>query len=186
MTEQVGDAPLDQPSGLSPAERKEYVVRRYERMIRYYWRAASFNKRAYKWTRYWLIVLGAFVTLVTALSSADWVKADARLARAFEIGAPLIAATLTILGGLSQTFQWGATWRDAVLTAERLEKELDRISVTNESNLDSAKDLAALNDLVVEESRGFFDRVLGKSQVNHDPRSGPDHAAGRGGGGNGG
>jgi hypothetical protein len=40
----------------------------------------------------------------------------------------LVAAALTIIGCLPQSFQWGAAWREMVLTAERLDQERDRIT----------------------------------------------------------
>ena len=38
---------------------------------------------------------------------------------------PLLAAGLAIVGGVSQTFQWGAAWSDMTMTATRLQKEQD-------------------------------------------------------------
>jgi hypothetical protein len=76
---------------------------------------------------------------------------------------PVLAAVLTITSTLLQTFQWEAAWREMVLTAEQLEKERDRILVMEPAKLDATSELAQLNNLVIEESQGFFDRVLGRS-----------------------
>ena len=147
-----GDAPDD-------ARAREYVLKRYDAAIGYYWKASALNRRLYKWTRYLVVVFGATVTLLASLSSSSMVIGGWDTAVA--IATPLLAAILTIIGGLSQSFQWGAAWQEMVLTAERLEKERDRIVV---SGSDPAEDLEILNTLVLKESEGFFTRILGSVQ----------------------
>lgn len=153
-----------------PDSARDVVWTRYEEAIRYYWRGSKFNKRAYKWSRYWMIFLGALVTLMAALTSSTWIPKEGFWRVLFEIGTPIVAFLLTILGGFSQTFQWGATWRDSVITAERLEQERDRIRVTPDENLYATKELATLNGLVLAESRSFFDLVVGRSPISDDGR----------------
>jgi hypothetical protein len=138
---------------------REYVLKRYEESIRYYWKASALNRRLYKWTRYLVVVFGALVTLLASISSTDVFTGRWQLA--LQITTPLVAAILTIIGGLSQSFQWGAAWQEMVLTAERLERERDRILV---SRSDPEKDLEVLNTLVLRESEGFFMRILGSVQ----------------------
>lgn len=138
----------------------KFVEERYDAAITYYWKASRNNKRAYKLTRVLTIVLGAIVTLVASLSSAKFVTGDAIWERVFSLGTPILAAILAIVGGFSQTFQWGAAWQDMVMTAERLEKERDRFKVTKPENRDLAKEVAILNDLVLTESQGFFSRIF--------------------------
>ena len=36
----------------------------------------------------------------------------------FDLGTPVLAATLAIIGGFSHSFQWGSTWQNMVLTAQ--------------------------------------------------------------------
>src|SRR5262245_24939819 len=88
---------------------RQYVEERYDKVIAYYWATAGRNKLAYKWSRYLTIVLGATVTLVASLGSA---KLPDGFGTAIAIATPLLAATLTIIGGFSQSFQWGASWRE--------------------------------------------------------------------------
>ena len=83
------------------------------------------------------------------------------LDKVFAIGTPVLAVLLTIIAGFSQNFQWGAAWQNMVLSAQRLEKERDRFVVTTVDERDYAKELDLLNDLVLDESEGFFDRMLG-------------------------
>lgn len=142
----------------------DYVIQRYRSAIGYYWRASRNNKRAYKTTRSLVTILGALVTLVASLSSSGFIKSSSFWETTFAIAAPVLAAILTIVGGFSQSFQWGAAWRDMVLNAERLESEMDRILVTKPENRDQVKELAILNELVVEESETFFQRMLGGSK----------------------
>lgn len=138
---------------------REYVLKRYDDSIRYYWKASALNKRLYKWTRYLVVVFGAAVTLLASISSTNVFTGGWQLA--LQIATPLVAAILTIIGGLSQSFQWGAAWQEMVLTAERLERERDRILVTRG---DPERDLEVLNSLVLRESEGFFMRILGSVQ----------------------
>jgi hypothetical protein len=139
---------------------RDYVLKRYDEAIRYYWKASALNRRLYKWTRYLVVVFGAVVTLLASLSSSSIVTGGWGLA--VDIATPLVAAVLTIIGGLSQSFQWGAAWQEMVLTAERLERERDRILVARS---DPAADLDTLNELVLRESEGFFTRILGSVQA---------------------
>lgn len=139
---------------------REYVEKRYEEMVRYYWHVAVRNKRAYKWSRYLTIVLGSLVTLVASLSSAGFAK---DYSVTMGILTPVLAAVLTVVGSFAQSFQWGATWREMVLSAERLQQELDRIRLSPDDESRFARDLALLNALIIRESSGFFDRLMGSS-----------------------
>lgn len=143
----------------STEEAKSRVLERYDQCIAYYWKASQHNKGSYKTTRYLLIILGALVTLVSSLSSANFIKGA--LAVAFAVSTPLLAATMAIVGGVSQAFQWGAAWSDMVITATRLEKERDRIAVTPVGQFDPLKEMALLDDTVLAETQGFFQRLFG-------------------------
>jgi uncharacterized membrane protein len=152
-----------------PAEKQdamyEYVRKRYEEAIAYYWKTSRNNKRTYKITRILTLVFGAVVTLASSLTSASFVSGSAFWDRAFAIGTPLLAAALAFLGGFSQTFQWGAAWQDMVVTAERLQKERDRFMVTKLEDLNLPEEMSLLNDFVLEESQGFFERILGRAKA---------------------
>jgi hypothetical protein len=100
------------------------------------------------------------VTLVSSLQSAEFIKA-ANLTTAFAVLTPLLAACLAIVGGVSQAFQWGAAWSDMTMTATRLQKERDRVSVTKPAEIDAGKEMAVLDDLVLNETQGFFQRLFG-------------------------
>lgn len=153
---------------------RAYVLKRYEDAIRYYWKASAFNKRWYKWTRYMTVVLGATVTLLASISSSTMIAEGWKTSLA--IGTPILAAVLTIVGGLTQTFQWGAAWQEMVLTAERLEKERDRIIV---GRTEPAHDLETLNGLVLQESTGFFTRILGSVPTSSQRGGNPAGASER-------
>ena len=139
---------------------RDYVLEQYERAIAYYWKASRMNRRFYKWTRYLVVVIGALVTLLATLSASSALTGNWQMA--LNVATPISAAVLTIIGGLSQSFQWGAAWQQMVLTAEKLERERDRIMVTRS---DAATDLQVLHQHVLEESRGFFARILGSIQL---------------------
>ena len=154
-------APLDLSTNATGGEAREYVLRRYDGAIRYYWSAAATNKRWYKWTRYLTVVLGACVTLLATVASSTVLTGV--WGPIVSVVTPVSAALLTITGGLSQTFQWGAAWQEMVLTAERLERERDRLMVTPPSDVDPATAVNTLNELVLSESIGFFKRILGSA-----------------------
>ena len=139
---------------------REYVLERYDLAINYYWKASRMNRRFYKWTRYLVVVIGALVTLLASLSASSAMTGGWQMA--VNVATPISAAVLTIIGGLSQSFQWGAAWQEMVLTAEKLQRERDRIMVTRS---DAETDLQILNHYVLGESEGFFTRVLGSIQV---------------------
>jgi ABC-type multidrug transport system fused ATPase/permease subunit len=150
------------PSGpRTNTEGHQYVLKRYDHVINYYWGASKWNKRWYKWTRYLVIMLGALVTLLASLASSDLIQGAWK--PLVGLATPVAAAVLTIISGLSQAFQWGPAWQEMVLTAERLEKERDRIRVSPDGS-DPVKDLETLNGMVLNESVGFFTRILGSSQ----------------------
>ena len=139
---------------------QEKVLKRYSDRIAYYWRASRSNKRAYKVVRYLTIVFGAVVTLMASLSSAQFVQ-ETPWETVFAIATPILAASLAIIGGISQTFQWGAAWRDMVVTATRLEYECDRLSVLPQGERDPVAEMETLNRIVLDETQGFFQRLFG-------------------------
>jgi len=157
----VVEHPLKAVEPADPAHSREYVLERYNGAIRYYWKASALNRRLYKWSRYLVVVFGAVVTLLASISSSTMITGA--WSTGVAIATPLVAAILTIIGGLSQSFQWGAAWQEMVLAAERLERERDRIMV---SRSDPANDLATLHSLVLQESEGFFTRILGSVQTS--------------------
>lgn len=150
----------------------QYVLKKYNDQINYYWKVSSINKHAYKRFRAWTIILGALVTLISSLSAAEFIQAVNGLRIVFAIATPIFAATLAIMSGMSQNFHWGATWRDMVLNASRLEKERDRYLATKPENRDLACELDLLNSIVIEETQNFFQRVL-ESEIkpkDHEPK----------------
>lgn len=150
--------------GTSPApsvdEPKTLILRRYDDAISYYWATSKHNKRAYKATRYLTVILGALVTLISSLQSAEFIK-TANLTTVFAVLTPLLAASLAIVAGASQAFQWGAAWSDMTMTATKLQKERDRVSVTKPGEIDATNEMALFNDVVTSETQGFFQRLLG-------------------------
>jgi ABC-type multidrug transport system fused ATPase/permease subunit len=139
---------------------REFVLKRYDDAIRYYWKSSTFNRRLYKWSRYLVVVFGAAVTLLASIATSSMITGT--WSTVVGVVTPIVAAALTIIGGLSQSFQWGAAWQEMVLSAERLERERDRIMVTRS---DPIKDLEVLHSLVLQESEGFFTRILGSVQT---------------------
>jgi hypothetical protein len=81
------------------------------------------------------------VTLLTSLSSTSFIAEGSMWRSWMGIGTPILAALLAMVGGYSQSCQWGSTWKDMVLSAERLEKERDRFLVTLESERDLAREI---------------------------------------------
>ena len=136
------------------------LLDRYQERIQFYTKASQNNRRAYKTARYLTVVLGALVTLLASLSSAFFVRGT-WLEIGFDVLTPLLAAGLAIVGGFSQNFQWGAAWSDMRIAAERLESERDRISVTPPDQIDAVRELALLDAMVLDETRGFF-RLVGQ------------------------
>lgn len=147
------------------SEEKDHIVKKYEDQINYYWKASKSNKNSYKLYRSLTIILGALVTLIASISSAEFISSDDNLRTLFAVGTPLVAVLLTITNGLAQSFHWGATWRDMVFSAQQLQKELDRVRAIPPGKTDLAKELETLNNLVIEETRGFFRRVLESEAV---------------------
>ena len=77
------------------------------------------------------------------------------------IGTPVLAALLTIIAGFTQSFQWGSTWQNMVITAEEMQREFDKYMVTPEGQKKYVEEAEKLNNYVIKESRSFFDRMLG-------------------------
>jgi hypothetical protein len=139
---------------------EQYILNLYKSKIDYYWSASRSNKNAYKRYRTWAIILGSLVTLISSLSAYEFFQKPEWLHLIFSIATPVIAATLTVIGGLGQNFHWGATWRDMVVNATRLEKERDRFLATKPERRNFVKELDILNSIVLEETMNFFQRVL--------------------------
>ena len=67
---------------------------------------------------------------------------------------------LAIIGGFTQSFHWGATWRDMVVNAEKLEKARDLFLATKPENRDLQKELDTMHNMLITETESFFQRVL--------------------------
>jgi hypothetical protein len=144
------------------ADARQRVLDRYGERIAYYEKASQGNRRAYKTARYLTVVLGAVVTLLSSLSSAYFVRGT-WLETGLDLMTPLLAAGLVIVGGFSQNFQWGAAWSDMVIAAERLETERNRIAAALPGQIDAVKETALLDEMVMTESKVFFQRLFGSA-----------------------
>ena len=151
---------------------EEYVLNQYKSKIDYYWKSSSSNKKAFKSYRTWTIILGSLVTLISSISAAAFIQESTWLNILFSVATPVIAATLTVISGLGQNFHWGATWRDMVVNATRLEKERDRFLATKKEKRDIENELNVLNSIVLEETNNFFQRVL-DSEIKTKEQSSP-------------
>jgi hypothetical protein len=168
-TETLPPSPNEEKILNAPKEEIEkYVLKRYEDSINYYWKNGGINKRTYKRNRVLVIVLGALVTLFSSLLSASFIANDEVLGTIFAVITPIIAASLTIINGLTQSFQSGAAWRDMVLNAERLEKERDRFLATAENSKNYRRELNILNNMILNESTAFFKRILDSEYSPND------------------
>jgi len=149
----------------------KYVLDKYQGSIKYYWSASNKNKKSYKSSRSLTIILGALVTLISSISTASFIEDSPSLNVFFSVLTPVIAAALTIIGGFTQSFHWGATWRDMIVNAERLEKERDRFLATKPEERDLQNELEILNSIVIEETRNFFQRVLNSEVKPKDEKN---------------
>jgi len=147
----------------------EYIKNRYTKAIDYYWKASKNNKKWYKLTRALTVIFGALVTLISSLSSSTMIDEGSRIETAFIFGTPILAACLTIIAGFSQSFHWGSTWQNMVLTAQELQKEYDEYLVTDPDKRDFAAEANKLNKFIITESESFFERMLGsiRSRMTH-------------------
>jgi hypothetical protein len=141
----------------------KHIRDRYEEAIAYYWAASRANKNWYKITRSLTVIFGALVTLVASLSSSTIFNDSTTVKTLFSLGTPILAASLTIIAGFSQSFQWGSTWQNMVLTAQRLQKEYDIYLVTPPMDRNYQDESEKLNTFVINETEGFFERMLGSA-----------------------
>jgi hypothetical protein len=152
----------------------KYVHQAYEKQIDWYWKASGSNKKSYKRYRFWTVMLGALVTLIASLTTTEVITRNEVIRGVFTILTPILAATLTIINTLSQNFQWGATWRDMVVNATRLQKERNRFLATNPKARNYRKELVMIEDIVQEETQAFFRRILDTEAVPLDVPEGKE------------
>jgi hypothetical protein len=143
----------------------KYVHQAYDKQIDWYWKASGINRASYKRYRTWTIVLGALVTLIASLTTSEFVTSYPLLKTIFTIATPVLAAVLTIINTLSQNFQWGATWRDMVINASRLQREKSRFLATNPEERRYKDELVLIDEIVLEETQAFFRRILDTEAV---------------------
>lgn len=148
-----------------------YVLQQYQKKIDYYWNASRSNKNSYKRYRTGTIILGALVTLISSLSAAEFIQGYEPLRITFALLTPVLAASLFAINGLGQNFHWGATWRDMVVNATRLEKERDRFLATPQTR-SCEKELEIINGLILEETKNFFQRILDSEVKPREQSSG--------------
>ncbi len=155
-----GSPLADTLDSITPEKRNQYVLEQYLNSMTYYWNAGKANKKGYKYSRYLTIVLGSLVTLTTSLVASEVIK-EWGLDNFLSVLAPVLAAALTIVGGFTQNFYWGAAWRDMVLTATELERIYHRLRVTPDEQRDPIAEMDQLHELVLTESGNFFTRLVG-------------------------
>jgi len=136
------------------------ILTKYQKAIKYYWDSSRCNKISYKRSRYSMIILGAVLTLISSISSANFIESVYFLKISFSVLTPILAALLAIIGGFTQSFHWGATWRDMVVNAEKLEKARDLFLATKPENRDLQKELDTMHNMLITETESFFQRVL--------------------------
>lgn len=171
-TKQV--AQVEEMADGSVKDMDKYVYDFYKNQIDYYRHKAAYNKRSYKSFRTLTIVLGALVTLVASLTTSRFITASEWVEGIFTIATPVIAAALTIINALSQNFQWGATWRDMSVSAHRLETERDRFLTTPVEKRNYKRELEIINEIVLQETKAFFQRVLDSEVVPTAPPNGQE------------
>jgi hypothetical protein len=154
-------------------EAQKRVLARYDDTIQYYWKKARSNRTAYTRTRYLTVVLGASVTLVSTVSAAHLFKDTPWADAFFAILTPIMAAGSAIVAGISQNFQFGPAWSDMSITASQLQKERDRVSEMRPDEIDTLKEMDILNDLVLSETQGFFQRLFGNGVPPKDAGNPP-------------
>lgn len=142
----------------------KYIQDRYRNAINYYWSASKNNKKWYKATRSLTVIFGALVTLIASLASSKYFNGNPSLEILFAMGTPILAALLTIIAGFSQSFQWGSTWQNMILTAQHLQREFDKYLVIPENERNYREEAEKLNNFVIAETQGFFERMLGGSK----------------------
>jgi hypothetical protein len=143
----------------------KYVHQSYDRQIDWYWKASSKNKKNYKRFRFWTVILGALVTLIASLSTTAIITENEIVGGVFTLLTPVLAATLTVINSLSQNFQWGATWRDMVVNATRLQREKNRFLATDAQKRNYRKELLRIHSIALEETQSFFKRILDTEAV---------------------
>ncbi len=145
---------------------KATLLERYDRQIDWYWTNSSRQKKRFIYSRFTVLALGALVTLVASLAAATFVEESSFWDTTFKIVTPVLAAVLAVLTGLTQTFQWGAAWREMNLAAMALEKERDRIRLTPAYKVDAVAEIERFNDLVIDETRRYFERVTAAARTD--------------------
>lgn len=147
-------------------DKDAYVHQAYESAINYYRHAGKVTKRSYKIFRFLTIFLGALVTLISSLAATKYVESwPPEWQTAIVIATPVIAATLSIITGLSQSFQWGSTWRDISIHAQKITAERDRFLATDFASRNHAQELETLNKLLMQETESFFQRILDSREL---------------------
>lgn len=143
----------------------KYVHQAYDKQIDWYWGASTKNKKSYKWYRTWTVILGALVTLIASLSTTRVIAENKIIAPVFMLLTPILAATLTIMNSLSQNFQWGATWRDMVVSATRLQKARSAFLATPPEERNHKEELIRINEITLSETEAFFQRILDSNVI---------------------
>ena len=82
------------------------------------------------------------------------------------LATPILAAILTIIAGFSQSYQWGSTWQNMIITAQQLEKEFDIYLLTPVGERNFLETVEKLNGFVITETEGFFERMLGSTRLH--------------------
>jgi hypothetical protein len=144
----------------------EYVSKSYDERAEYYLHEMEQHKKRHDSARTWIIILGAIVTLISSLTTAEFITNTQYLSAIFTIATPILAAAWTILSGLSQSFQWGETWGDMSIYAPLIQKERDRFLTTPPQMRNNQKELEILNELLLNLNQRVTSRLLNRKEEN--------------------
>jgi hypothetical protein len=147
-------------------DKDAYVHEAYENALNYYRQARRSTKRSYKTYRFLSIFLGALLTLISSLAATQFVYNNKVWRPIFAVATPVIAATLSVITGLSQSFQWGSSWRDMSVHAQKITGERDRFLATDPAQRDHGAELQILNGLLLAETESFFHRILDSQMID--------------------
>ena len=147
----------------------EYIIKKYDSNILYYWSSARSNKNLFKSTRRWPITLGALISLLTTLSLASFIEEVEYIRIFFAVVIVMLATMQSYFNEVSRNQNWGESWQKMTIAALKLEKEKDRLLSSEPSSINIQAELMILHNLLINETETFFKKALTDKSTNSSP-----------------
>ena len=143
---------------------RDFVIKEYQKTLNYYLSAAKKMERNYKYSRYFPVILGGLISLLSTISIASFVESIESVRVGLALGTIILASIQAMLSELLGRQNWGSHWKRLHINAHRIQKEYHRMLSTPEDKMNYKMELSIVNEIVLAETFAGVRSTLGEDE----------------------